>query len=401
MRLGSIRFWFLALVVAAVTAVAPDLGKSGSAAAQIAPAPGSSRIGSPQANSTGAPGNTQTQQGTPAPVFFFGRVIADDGSRLDGAAAVETVCNGDERIEAYTDSQGRFNFQFGAHNTGVLQDASIPGGMGNPFSGRSQTPGGEFSLQATLANCELQARVPGYLSDSVRLSVDEPNIGTILVHRLGAVEGKFVSVTTMAAPKNARRAFERGKDDLERNKLEDARKSFEKAVTLYPDYAAAWQELGKLQFAAKQNEQARRSFNAAIQADPKFLGPYLGLAAIQANEGDWKGVRESTDNTLKLDPYDYPQAYYLNAVASLNLQDLTAAEKNARQAEKLDPHGRFPGIRRLLSVILLKRHEYPEAADQMRGYLKLAPNSPEADQVRAQLSQIENSSADRSREPGN
>jgi tetratricopeptide (TPR) repeat protein len=408
MHPGSIRLWVLALVVAAVAALAPDLGPRGSVAAQVVRPPSGTapRTGLPPANPTAGgatvPGADQPAA-DPLPLNTIllpisGRVVADDGSSLGHAAAVETVCNGVERVEAFTDSRGGFSFQFGERNPGVFQDASIP--QGGPAA-RLSAPSRASSRPWDLMSCDLKAKVPGFLSESIRLSWGDSNVGAILVHRMGRVEGNVISVASLAAPKEARKAFDRGEERLGRREFEEARRSFEKAVEIYPGYASAWQELGRIQLASRQTEQARGSFEAAIKADPEFIGPYLALALIEEGGREWTDLLGTTNRALKLDPYGYPQAYYLNAVANYNLQNLDAAENSAREAEKLDPHGRFPGTRRLLGLILVDRRDYVQAADQMRGFLQFAPDSPHAAEVRTQLSEIERSTADRSQDPDN
>lgn len=407
MQLGGIRYLIL-VSLAAFAAVTPDLSSNWRASAQTTSAQGetASRTvlgpnavpGAGSVISTADQQNSQAPLGVNAPMFFSGRIVSEDGSALGNTAAIETVCNGSERIEAYADSKGRFSFQYGQVSPDVVQDASIA--SGDPRLGRFQTSR-VSSRRWELTNCQLRARVPGFLSESVGLTPDGQNVGTIIVHRLGVVEGSVVSAVALAAPKDARKAFDKGEDDLRKGSPEQARKNFEKAVGLYPQYASAWQELGKLQIEAHQKDQARGSFAAAIKADPKFIEPYLGLAAIQANGQEWGDLLATTNRTLQLDPYDYPQAYFLNAVADFNMHNMDAAEKSAREAEKLDTRGRIPGIRRLLSAILLNRHDYAQAADQMRGYLRYAPESAATDEVRAQLFAIESAPAQSPQSPQN
>ena len=102
--------------------------------------------------------------------------------------------------------------------------------------------------------CELRGQLAGYDSQSLELGVrerlDNPNVGTILMRRLGPDEGSTVSATTLAAPKDARKAYEKGLDAEKKNKLPDAQANLEKAVAAYPKYALAWMELGKVQAAA-------------------------------------------------------------------------------------------------------------------------------------------------------
>jgi hypothetical protein len=65
-----------------------------------------------------------------------------------------------------------------------------------------------------LFSCELRASLPGFRSDVVSLAnrrfMDNPEVGTIVLHRLGNVEGLTISATTMAAPKDAKKAYDKG-----------------------------------------------------------------------------------------------------------------------------------------------------------------------------------------------
>jgi hypothetical protein len=79
----------------------------------------------------------------------------------------------------------------------------------------------------------------------------------------------------------------------------------------------------------------------------------------------------------------------MNALANYNLVNNDAAERSAREAEKLDSQGWLPIIRRLLGAILAGRRAFPEAVEQLREYLKFAPQAADAGTVREQVSQLE------------
>jgi tetratricopeptide (TPR) repeat protein len=326
--------------------------------------------------------------------------MIDDGTPLPEAVVIQRVCGGSPHAEGYTDSKGFFGIELGSRN-GVMQDASeIESGTG--FGSRSMGSAGQsqsnpgsssgFSDRKYL-NCELQAKLPGYRSQVINLAnrrpMDDPNVGTILLHRVGTAEGNTVSAVSLAAPKDAHRAYERGMDALKKKKTDDAVKSFEKAVELYPAYAAAWHELGKLQEGANNPDAARKSFSAAIQADPRFTNPYLELAVMALHEKSWQEVSEITERIVKLNPFDYPQAFFFNGVANYNLKNLEAAEKSAAQAEKLDTRHLLPQVNQLLGVLMVQRKDYTGAAAQFRNYLKVAPDGPQAPAVRAQLVEVE------------
>jgi len=41
-------------------------------------------------------------------------------------------------------------------------------------------------------------------------------------------------------------------------------------------------------------------------------------------------VADATDRVIRMNPYDFPAAFYYNAVANLQLNKLDVAEKSAR-----------------------------------------------------------------------
>lgn len=98
---------------------------------------------------------------------------------------------------------------------------------------------------------------------------------------------------------------------------------------------------------------------------------------------------DTTNRAIRLDPVDFPQAYFFNSVANYYLHRLDAAEKSAREAEKLDSQYRFPKVNQVLGVILAEKRDFAGAAEQMRSYLKFAPEAQDATTVKGQLAELE------------
>jgi len=362
--------------------------------------------GTPGRTTTNLPGNTTTTPtapGIPRPIFLNGRVVIDDGSPLPEPAAILRVCNGNPHTEGYTDSSGNFGIELGNEN-GVLQDASetgtglhqgIPAGSSGMPAGTAGTssganPGGTRRYM----NCEIQAKLGGFRSQSVMLverqPLDDPNIGTILLHRNNkAEEGNIVSAKSLAAPKDARKAFEKGLELAKKNKVDDAFHEYQKAVMLYPSYATAWCELGKIEAARGQTDIARGSFNEAVKADPKYVDPYLQLSRLALNAKNWPELAEFTGKALELNSFDYPQEFLFDAVAHYNMHDFDGAQKSIQRAELLDTRHQFPQISYLKGLVQIQHKEYPAAVENLRAYLKLAPDAEDAPKVREQLTQLE------------
>jgi len=311
------------------------------------------------------------------------------------------VCNGIARPQAYTDSKGRFSFQPG--QTGhVLMDASVSSAASSPnfggqpgMAGQGGFPSSGASMgTADFMGCELRAALPGFRSEAIVLSrrsiFDNPDVGTIILRQLANVQGTAISFTTLNAPKDAKKFFERAQKNMQQKnpKPAEAAKDLEKAVQVYPEFAAAWNLLGESKLALKDETGAREAFEKSLAADAKYTNPYLQLAVLDLRASRWKEAAEVTGRLTQLNPY-LPQAHYFNAIANYNLGRMELAEKAARNAMDRADGGRFPRAHHLLGAILARQGNFPSAAEQFRTFLKLAPNATEADQLRRQLSEWE------------
>jgi tetratricopeptide (TPR) repeat protein len=327
------------------------------------------------------------------PIFLSGKVVMDDGTPPPESVVVQIVCRGTPRGIAYTDSKGSFSADLSDRNKTVFADASEPstdilGSASNGNSTRGVCPG-----EMNLMGAELQAYLPGFRSDVVNLgtrrSMDNPDVGTLVLHRLANVEGLTISATSSMAPKDAKKALEKARSDTAKQKWPDAEKELEKAVAIYPKYAAAWLELGNVQQQQKDVEGARKSYAQALAADSKFVSPYLQLAFISAGEQKWQEVADQTDRLLRLNPVDFPQAWFLNASANYYLGKKDVAEKSAREGISRDPAHRIPRINYLLGIMLAQKQDYAASAEYLRDYLRYAPHATDLDEVKKQLAEIE------------
>lgn len=364
--------------------------------------PGGGRSPFPTTNPNTLPPSQMPQQ----PIFLSGKVMLDDGTPPPEPVAIQRICNTNPHTEAYTDTKGNFSFQLG-QQLGVIPDASEQtwgqpgmgsaspgvGTMGNagPLGGAGM--GRSRDVTTMLMGCTLRAQLPGYRSDSVNLTnhhaLDNPDVGVIILHRIGNVEGQTISATSAMAPKDAKKSYEKALNDLKKQKFDDAQKQLDKATEIYPKYAAAWFELGLLQERAKDFDAAKKSYQQALAADPKYLKPYHQLALIAVRDRKWDDVKDTTSRLVRLDPVDYPDAWYYNAVANYELKDYGAAEKSAREGLKVDNDHVVPRTNQLLAVLLAGKEDYQGAAASLKEYLRIAPNGPEADTVKKQLAIVE------------
>lgn len=325
----------------------------------------------------------------PMTLFISGKVRVDDGSELTDPASIESLCNGNRHFEGYTDRKGNFSFQFGQQRNMGTSDIATT--SENPtMTGRPRTA---MQLRRDLQECELLAVLPGFTSQTVELAGVDPtqstDVGTIVLHRLAHVEGLTLSATTAMAPRNAKKAYEKGRDLEQKKKWEAAEKKFEEAGQLYPRFAAAWLELARVQLQSKDVPGARESLQKSVAADPQFVSPHQLLAALEFQQRQWQQAADESGAVLRLNPISFPQDWFYNSAANYYLGHYDVAEKSARRGIQGDVDHHIPKLEYLLGVILAQKRDYQGAAEHMRNYVRLAPQAADVAQVNQQIANLD------------
>ena len=375
------------------------------AVAQKAPAAPPSPPSAPSGRSTlPTSGNADpTQPRDDLVLFLRGRVATDDGTPVPNDVLVERVCNNRARQEVYASSRGDFSMQLGSR-TDSFPEASADS------TAQGETPNKDSNMgisRRLLLNCDLRASAAGFRPGIVGL-VDldafggSADVGLITVHRVVKVKGATLDATPYKAPKDARKAYEKGLDAEKKDKLADAQKYFESAVQLYPKSANTWFQLGSVLQKENQQDAARKAFTQATVVDAKFLPPYVSLASIATQTGNWTEVRDLTNHVLDLDPLNrvsgyildldplnYADAYFYNALANYRLNRFADAERSGLKAEHLDLRTRFPQLHLLMAELFARKNDYALAIGEVQTYLALVPHAKDEYQAREQLAKFE------------
>ena len=332
----------------------------------------------------------RNRQSFAKPVMLSGRVVLEDDDPPPEPVKVELLCNFEVRSQTYTSADGGFNFQLGGKGSAVMDASARKPAIGKlGFTALS-----DFEVsgkRVNMSGCEIRALLGGFRSDTLQLAsrsaLDSPKVGTILLTRRTDVRGTMVSLNTLAAPKKARKAYRKARKELTARNATSypkAIKELEKAVGVYPEFAAAWQMLGQLRLSKKDQEGAREAFSKALSSDPAYIPPYLSIAALDFRDNRWEQVDELSMRVLKLDP-ETLEAYYYHGVANYYLGKLNAAKKSALKVSESHEVGRYPLVHFLMGSIHAQEGNFGEAASEYRRLLRLEPDLPFAGQLRHQL----------------
>lgn len=388
-RVAAVLFFAVSISFAQRSS-APASGSSGNSGST-----GGGKSGSTSPTPTPQPStnpSTQPQQ-QPVPIFLYGRVMLDDGTPPPSSTQIKQICGGSQHTVGFTSGNGQFNVQFGSRSGNSIFDASDSGwNRDDPFGNigalTGQSPNqmsGSASLAMSMAGCDLVADLAGFRSDRInmatRLANDNPDVGIIVLHRLVGVEGTSISMSTLNAPKDAKKAWEKGRQNLQATmlgkdraadadkKLANAEKDLLNAVTIYPKFAVAWSDLGKTRMLRQNPEGAKDAFLKAMAADGKLVDPYVAVGELALRDKDWDGAAQYLGKALQLDSVDYPLVWFEDAIVNFNLQHYDKAEKDARESLKLPAAQSNPHANELLGLILMNKHDYAGAREALTAYL--------------------------------
>jgi tetratricopeptide (TPR) repeat protein len=180
------------------------------------------------------------------------------------------------------------------------------------------------------------------------------------------------ALTDEAAPKTARKEFEKGKRALEENKMAEARRHLEKAVADYPCYARAQASLAQVDLHDRKADSAEACFKKAIQCDGSFLDSFSELAQLYIVEKKFVESENVLNQGLRLSPqawlfhYEMGQAHY-------GMQKYPESVQDYLLAQSLHPE--MPAKFHIkLGTAYLRTEAYPQALAEFQTYLHLEPN---------------------------
>jgi len=296
--------------------------------------------------------------------FLEGEVV-DDGGNAIWDATVALRCGTENETQAKTTTKGTFFVQIRAKELEPVCDIAIDATMYAP------------------------ARLMLKLGESLSIV----QVGRIVLHRVetSPVEtSASVSALSLAAPQSAKKAFEKGLNEVKKRKWDAACAHLRKAVQAYPQYAIAWLELGRAQVQQGNVAEAQHSFEEATTQDPHLIAAYIELTRLAAKQKLWDLLANITDRALQVaTPDSALWFYFFNSFAKLSLGELKQAETSVTRGLRADTKHEVPPLEYLYALILAERQNYPDATEHLRRYLDLAPHATDAQFARDKLSEFE------------
>jgi len=313
-------------------------------------------------------------QGRAGGVLLGKVAVADDPVPWD-PVFVYVICEAKVAYATYTDPKGGF----------VITAVNIAGSLSLQEDAKRQ-------METHLEGCRVMASLAGFHSSVIVISHrnlrDDPDIGVLTLARDEKLLGTAVSPTTASAPANALKAYTRARQDVIDKNPDSAMHDLQQAVEIYPKFADAWYQLGRLQQATDAAE-ARKSYAQAVVADPQFLLPYEQLAALDVHDGKWKEVAGNTGKALELDPAGTPETWYYDALANFELGNIDVAQSSAQHSMDMDPQHAIANSEQLLAAILARKRDYASAIQHLQNCITYSSNAKRTEELKRSIAKLE------------
>ncbi len=207
----------------------------------------------------------------------------------------------------------------------------------------------------------------------------------------GVVTSKGSNRTTTTAnelrvPADAKKLFLKGMEALYRRDYRNAAEQFEKATIVYPQYDAAYDNLGATYMQLGETDKARSAFERAVQLNDKNADAERNYARVLLTDQNYARAIELLNKALAMAPLD-PASLTLLAMAELRTGELDAALQNASRVHQLQHQG-YAVAHYVAGRAYELKQQYSKATAEYETYLREDPNGPEARQVRSGLVRV-------------
>jgi len=303
-----------------------------------------------------------------------GTVLSPSGQRMERRIRVKlsTMTRGD--ITSMTDEKGNFAFRgvAGGDYTVVID--------------------GEKEYEPVVQDVkiiQLRGSPPQTYMVNIRLALKgTPDI------KPSVINSAFADV-----PKRALDFYNKAVDLAKAGDNKGAIEQFGLATAEYPKFMLAFNELGVIYLRLNDLKKADESFQAALKIEPEAFAPLMNRGILFVQMKRFAEAEPILRTVIKIKG-DSAVGHYFLGQALANLGRFDEAEKELVSSIALGG-AEMKEARRILAIIYSAKGEKQRAATELETYLRLAPKSPDAEQLRQVILQLKGSNAPTPASPSN
>jgi len=198
-----------------------------------------------------------------------------------------------------------------------------------------------------------------------------------------------ISLEEMNVPAKAKDEMQQGIAAFNKGDMATAQQRFEKAISIYPQYALAYVNLGIIAAKTGDRAKARTLLAKSIAIDDKYVPGYVALARMDFQEKNYAGTESILRKAMQLNP-SIPDVLALLASAEYGNKEYDQALADAQRVHTLPHHEAYANMHLLAGQILEMKNRPQEALAEYQMFLKEDPNSLQAKQVQQAVTDLQN-----------
>ena len=287
-----------------------------------------------------------------------GTITDENGQPLEGVTVVAKSTRSETKLEGRSDDKGRFAIA----------------GLGT-------------------ATWRVTASLEGYQSASV-----EMNVRQLSQNRpISFVLKKLSGVAAFAADKDALALFDQGMGLLNQGSYDEALQAFDAFAAKHPEIYQVHLNIGTCYLKEEKWDKAESEFRLVLDKVMEAHGDLkkdadaslrasAGLGEVYLHRGDFESARTFLAQAVDISPQDEAAAYNVGELLFSN-QQIDEAIHYLELAAQIKKDWPKPYLK--LGYVYLNKGDFAKAAENFSAFLTLAPDSPEASQVKTILETIE------------
>jgi len=207
----------------------------------------------------------------------------------------------------------------------------------------------------------------------------------------GAIKPGVVFVQEV--PEAARKQYQKGSELLEKsNKRQEAFAALKSAIDIFPQYFDALEMLGTEQVKDAQYEAAIPLLTKALEINSRGYASCFALGVAQYNLKQLQPAIESFRRALSLNEKSINANLWLG-IALRQTSRLDEAEAYLKRADVL-AESTLPDAHWQLALLFNQVKRYKEAADELEKFLKVQPDSKDAELIKKLIQRLRQQSVD-------
>ncbi len=201
------------------------------------------------------------------------------------------------------------------------------------------------------------------------------------------VLGNTVTVAELNIPKEASQELARGDAEMQHDNWEKATEHFNKAVSIYPQYAFAYYHLSAACLHLGKFDAQRDALQKALKVNGSFVPALVGLAHLEVADHKQEQARALLDKAVSTDATNVEALALRVRVDFLQGQDQQAIA-DAHKVHGM-PHQGFATVHYTAAAAFQRLNRIPEMLAQRQLFLQEDPKKPRADYIRQTIAELQ------------